>query len=61
MPTAASVTDMIQRLHSKKLVVYQKYQGTRLSKEGKQYATRVIRKHLLWEVFLVDKLKFGMG
>ena len=57
--SAASVTDMIQRLHTKGLVTYQKYQGVALSKKGKAYAIMVLRKHLLWEVFLVDKLKFG--
>ena len=55
----AAVTDMLQRLHEKGLVVYQKYQGVSISKKGKTYALQVIRKHLLWEVFLVEKLKFG--
>jgi DtxR family Mn-dependent transcriptional regulator len=55
----AAVTDMIQRLHEKGLVVYQKYQGVNVSETGKIYALQVIRKHLLWEVFLVEKLKLG--
>ena len=57
--SAASVTDMIQKLHSKQLVIYQKYQGVSLSEIGKSLALKVLRKHLLWEVFLVEKLKFG--
>jgi DtxR family Mn-dependent transcriptional regulator len=55
----AAVTDMVRRLHEKGLVVYQKYQGVNVSETGKAYALQVIRKHLLWEVFLVEKLKFG--
>jgi DtxR family transcriptional regulator, Mn-dependent transcriptional regulator len=55
----AAVTDMLQKLHEKGLVIYQKYQGVNISKKGEAYALQVIRKHLLWEVFLVEKLKFG--
>jgi DtxR family Mn-dependent transcriptional regulator len=59
--SAAAVTDMLQKLHEKGLVVYQKYQGVHISEAGKAHALQVIRKHLLWEVFLVEKLKFGWG
>ena len=55
----AAVTDMVQKLHEKELVCYRKYQGVNISELGKAYALQVIRKHLLWEVFLVEKLKFG--
>lgn len=57
----AAVTDMVQRLNEKELVVYQKYQGVTLSSTGKTYALQILRKHLLWEVFLVEKLKLGWG
>ncbi len=56
---ASSVSDMVKKLSEKKLVHYVKYQGTTLTKEGEKIALRVIRKHRLWEVFLVEKLKFG--
>ncbi len=56
---ASSVTDMIKKLSDKKLVNYAPYQGVVLSKEGKKVAVNTIRKHRLWEVFLVQKLKFG--
>ncbi|WP_026837056.1 metal-dependent transcriptional regulator [Gillisia sp. JM1] len=56
---ASSVTDMIKRLSEKKLVAYKKYQGVMLSEFGRQTAVDVIRKHRLWEVFLVDKLGFA--
>ena len=54
----SSVTDMVQKLAHKKALSYQKYKGTFLTKEGKKIAANVIRKHRLWEVFLVEKLKF---
>ena len=56
---ASSVTDMIKRLAGKKLVNYKKYQGVRLSGKGQRIAVNIIRKHRLWEVFLVDHLNFG--
>ncbi len=56
---ASSVTDMIKRLSEKDLVNYRKYQGVKLSEAGKKAAVEVIRKHRLWEVFLVEKLNFN--
>lgn len=56
---ASSVTDMVKRLSDKDLVNYKKYQGVKLSEAGKNAAIEVIRKHRLWEVFLVDKLGFN--
>lgn len=55
---ASSVSDMVKKLSDKKLVNYKKYQGVKLSKLGKETAVEVIRKHRLWEVFLVEKLNF---
>lgn len=54
----ASVTDMLKKLAEKGLVDYIKYQGVSLTAKGKQTAINVVRKHRLWEVFLVDKLNF---
>lgn len=56
---AASVTDMLKKLKTQKLLLYEKYQGFRLSPEGRKMAIQIIRKHRLWECFLVDKLNFG--
>ena len=56
---ASSVTDMIKKLADKELVNYKKYQGVELTKKGRLMATTVIRKHRLWEVFLVEKLDFS--
>ena len=55
---ASSATDMIQRLADKELVAYRRYKGTTLTKAGVAVAVAVIRKHRLWEVFLVEKLNF---
>lgn len=56
---ASSVTDMVRKLSDKKLVDYTKYKGVSLTEEGNAVALRIIRKHRLWEVFLVEKLHFG--
>ena len=55
----SSVTDMLKKLAEKKFINYQKYKGTSLTKKGKLIALSIIRKHRLWETFLVDKLGFG--
>jgi DtxR family transcriptional regulator, Mn-dependent transcriptional regulator len=56
---AASTTAMIKKLSKKGLLNYHKYQGVSPSPSGKKEALKVIRKHRLWEVFLVRKLKFN--
>ena len=58
---AASVTDMIKRLSSKGLISYEKYHGVQITRQGKADALSVIRKHRLWETFLVNKLGFAWG
>lgn len=55
---AASVTDMIKKLSGKNLLSYEKYYGARITRSGKAQALQVIRKHRLWETFLVEKLHF---
>ena len=55
---AASVTDMLKKLAEKKLINYIKYQGVTLTDAGKNAAVNIVRKHRLWEVFLVEKLGF---
>lgn len=57
--SAASVSDMIQKLSKKKLINYKKHKGVKLSKSGEKLATALIRKHRLWEVFLTNKLNFA--
>ncbi|MDF3076631.1 MAG: metal-dependent transcriptional regulator [Sphingobacteriaceae bacterium] len=55
---ASSVTDMLKKLAEKGLINYIKYQGVTLTDKGKGTAIDIVRKHRLWEVFLVEKLNF---
>lgn len=55
---AASVTDMLKRLSEKKLVHYEKYRSVSLTQVGEKMAVAIVRKHRLWEVFLMEKLRF---
>jgi DtxR family Mn-dependent transcriptional regulator len=54
--SAASVTDMLKKLSDKDLIAYQRYKGASLTHEGQRIATNLVRKHRLWEVFLVQSL-----
>lgn len=55
----SSVTDMVQKLSDKEIVNYRKYKGVSLTEAGRLCALSIIRKHRLWEVFLVEKLGFA--
>jgi len=57
--SAASVSDMLGRLSNKSLINYEKYKGVNLTPAGGDIATSLIRKHRLWEVFLVNQLQFN--
>ncbi|SEA78316.1 metal-dependent transcriptional regulator [Pedobacter hartonius] len=54
----ASVIDMLKKLQDKDLITYDKVQGAILSSAGEAAALDIIRKHRLWEVFLVEKLHY---
>jgi len=56
--TPAAVTGMLRKLLDEGWVEYEAYQGARLTQSGRKHALSTVRKHRLWEVFLVDKLKF---
>lgn len=56
---ASSVSDMLKKLAEKELVNYKKYQGVSLTEKGSLAAKMIVRKHRLWEVFLVEKLHFS--
>lgn len=56
---AASVTDMIKKLSGKNLIAYEKYYGVKITRQGRNEALLVVRKHRLWETFLVEKLHFN--
>ncbi len=55
----ASVTDMLKKLQQKNLLNYNPYKGFKLSKEGNKAALNIIRRHRLWESFLVNQLQFS--
>ena len=57
--SAASVTDMLKKLKGKKIINYERYKGFKLNENGKKVALGVVRKHRLWEYFLVEKLGFA--
>lgn len=56
---ASSVTDMLKKLADKNWIFYKKYQGVSLTQQGLLAAKMIVRKHRLWEFFLVDKLHFA--
>ncbi|NHN25662.1 metal-dependent transcriptional regulator [Flavobacterium jejuense] len=56
---ASSVTDMLKKLAEKEVVTYKKYQGASLTNKGLIQAKKIVRRHRLWEVFLVEKLQFS--
>ena len=56
--SAASVTDMIKKLSEKNMVEYERYHGVKITRKGEKVALSIIRRHRLWEVFLMDTLKF---
>lgn len=56
---AASVTDMFKKLGQQKLVVYEKSRGVKPTEKGKKVALQILRKHRLWETFMVEMLKFS--
>ena len=55
---SATVTDMLKKLAAKKLIRYERYKGLYLTEKGKAIGVKIIRKHRLWELFLVKHLKF---
>ena len=57
--SAASVSDMLKKLQEKKFIKYEKYKGVELSASGQNKAINILRKHRLWETFLVNKLGFN--
>jgi DtxR family Mn-dependent transcriptional regulator len=54
----ASVTDMLKKLQTKKLLEYERYRGFKLNATGNKIALNIVRRHRLWEFFLVNKLGF---
>jgi DtxR family transcriptional regulator, Mn-dependent transcriptional regulator len=55
---SATVTDMLKKLALKKFIRYERYKGLQLTEKGRAIGVKIIRKHRLWELFLVQKMKF---
>jgi DtxR family Mn-dependent transcriptional regulator len=55
----ASVVDMLRKLVEKKLLQYEKSKGVKLTEKGRNIAVLIVRKHRLWEAFLLEKLGYG--
>jgi DtxR family Mn-dependent transcriptional regulator len=55
---ASSVSDMLKKLHQKEIVHYEPYKSFMLTEAGNKIALNIIRKHRLWEYFLVNTLGF---
>ena len=54
----ASITDMIKKLSEKGLLHYERYQGVELTTKGRKMALSILRRHRLWEMFLVKFLGY---
>ncbi|MBM7710581.1 metal-dependent transcriptional regulator [Enterococcus xiangfangensis] len=57
--SGASVSEMINKLVKEELVEHSPYQGVQLTPTGLEKASTLVRKHRLWEVFLVDHLGYS--
>lgn len=55
----ASVTEALRKLHELKYVIYEKSYGTRLTAAGSRMAVAIVRRHRIWETYLVKELGFG--
>jgi DtxR family transcriptional regulator, Mn-dependent transcriptional regulator len=54
----ASATGMIKKLSARNLVRYERYGGVDLTRKGRRLALLILRRHRLWEMFLVRFLEF---
>lgn len=54
-----SVNSMIKKFSQKNWVIYESYKPIKITDKGRIEAARVVRKHRLTEMFLVDKMGFG--
>ena len=56
--TPASINEMCRKLEKEQLLNYIPYSGVNLTKRGEELARDILRKHRIWEVFLVGNLGF---
>lgn len=56
--SAPSVTEMIKKLADEGILTYAPYKGVELTAEGRKRALKILRRHRLWELFLVEVLNY---
>lgn len=54
--SSAAVSDMAKKLSSEGLISYRKYKGMELTEDGITLGKKILRKHRLWELFLMKTL-----
>ncbi len=54
-----SVSEMIKKLADEGSIKYTPYRGVELTEAGRKRALRIVRRHRLWELFLVEVLKYS--
>jgi DtxR family Mn-dependent transcriptional regulator len=59
--TNAATSDMAKKLANAGYIIYEKYKGIRLTTRGKKEALKIIRRHRLWESFLIETLGLNWG
>jgi DtxR family Mn-dependent transcriptional regulator len=59
--TNAATSDMAKKLAKAGYIIYEKYKGIRLTTRGKKEALKIIRRHRLWESFLIETLGLNWG
>jgi DtxR family Mn-dependent transcriptional regulator len=54
--SVVSATEMVHRMVDQDLVEHERYKGIQLTNEGRLRALDIIRRHRIWECFLMEKL-----
>ncbi|KRK48915.1 Mn-dependent transcriptional regulator [Secundilactobacillus kimchicus JCM 15530] len=57
---AGSVTEMVTKMAAEGLVEHEPYAGISLTETGAKLAVELVRKHRIWETFLVSELKYAL-
>lgn len=59
--SAPSVSEMLRKLAEEGVLQYEIYKGVMLTEKGVKEAVRIKKVHILWEVFLVEKLGYDLA
>lgn len=58
--SAPSVSEMLGKLSKEGILEYEVYKGVKLTQLGLEEAVRIKKIHILWEVFLIEKLNYNL-